>query len=1028
LALGWIAAAAAMVLAAGLGTWWLYWRNSPEHAFQLLAQAYTEKRMIELRYPSAAWGRLRVERGSSSASSALPAMQLEGEARIARALNNDPENGDWLLRSSYAALLHGDYGHARKTLEPLQQEPAFRHLATIGLGMSWFESAEKELRASDYAQAAELFSSALHNKPGDPSALFNLALTFERLQSPEKARQTWEELLRVEPKGGWSSEAKSHLDALRTKINRRQLSTPEQDAAALEPGQPPVFEKLRAAFAQDSTGHLRVPKEVLFLGQRFSSRYGDYWLVDLLTGFSEQTRPALQALVDAQDASRRGDPDAAIRLAGLAKSGFEKTGNTAGAQRASYEILYGFQRSSRPEDCLRTGTALTASIDRAHSPWLYSQALLDLAGCANMSSRFELSDRFTAESIKQAEDHGFHVLEMRGLGIRAATLSMIGRWEQAWQLDIDGLNRFWEGHYPPERAYQFYYDMSASAEAHGAYRIARDLAEEATTYIAMTGNISVEALARARLAHLDLELQDSGKATDQLSSAEKLFQRLGGGRAMSLYRADTEIGFARMDVLANHAGAALRRLRWAGENLKGFGNRPEALLYLRALVDAEQENGDARGKEQALRALIVLAEAALPSLNTEQDRVRWTHELDQGYRGLVSSLVGRDEVWQALDAWQWYRAAGYRTQNPGASQAKPGSDPLSISASELVIPTDWVRRAAGESAGATHLTFVQLPTGVAEWVYDEQQSYFHWIPIPAGRAKSMVRRFVNACSDPSSSAAVVRTSGEAIYKAFLLPLMGHLKPGRTLIVQADGPVATAPLRALPDSPTTVLGDKFPIVFTPGGPSNSSGNDDIIDMSDIAVAVGSPFIGPTISPLFPALPDASDEARETAAVFPHHTLLIGESATREAIQRALLGARVFHFAGHAVSTAGRTGLLAPDAGDKDWEDALWDPSGEPALSHCSLVVLSACETSPMTEWGASDPDSLPRALLSRGVRRVVASRWPVESQATRTLMRNFYQALQQGKPVPAALLAASAQIRQASETSHPYYWASFEVFR
>ena len=122
--------------------------------------------------------------------------------------------------------------------------------------------------------------------------------------------------------------------------------------------------------------------------------------------------------------------------------------------------------------------------------------MLELAGCANMSSDFSLADRLASESIRQSGLHAFNVLHMRGMGIRAGVFTKRGDWQEAWTMDLDGLTQFWSAAYPPSRAYQFYYDMSISAEEHGAEHVARALAAEAAIQIAAAGNVSVEALAQ----------------------------------------------------------------------------------------------------------------------------------------------------------------------------------------------------------------------------------------------------------------------------------------------------------------------------------------------------------------------------------------------------------------------------------------------------------------------------------------------------------------------------------------------------
>ena len=75
----------------------------------------------------------------------------------------------------------------------------------------------------------------------------------------------------------------------------------------------------------------------------------------------------------------------------------------------------------------------------------------------------------------------------------------------------------------------------------------------------------------------------------------------------------------------------------------------------------------------------------------------------------------------------------------------------------------------------------------------------------------------------------------------------------------------------------------------------------------------------------------------------------------------------------------------------------------------------------------DADNLALAFLTAGVPQVVASRWDVDSAATATLMRAFYQHYVAGGSAAHALQAAAGKLRASPATGHPYYWAAFDAF-
>ena len=97
-------------------------------------------------------------------------------------------------------------------------------------------------------------------------------------------------------------------------------------------------------------------------------------------------------------------------------------------------------------------------------------------------------------------------------------------------------------------------------------------------------------------------------------------------------------------------------------------------------------------------------------------------------------------------------------------------------------------------------------------------------------------------------------------------------------------------------------------------------------------------------------------------------------------------------------------------------------------NADLVVLSACQTGIGREQGGEGLIGLTRGFLYAGARRVVASLWMVDDQATSELMKHFYQnMLGPEKMRPGqALRAAQLSIRKNRAWKSPFYWAAFQV--
>jgi CHAT domain-containing protein len=91
----------------------------------------------------------------------------------------------------------------------------------------------------------------------------------------------------------------------------------------------------------------------------------------------------------------------------------------------------------------------------------------------------------------------------------------------------------------------------------------------------------------------------------------------------------------------------------------------------------------------------------------------------------------------------------------------------------------------------------------------------------------------------------------------------------------------------------------------------------------------------------------------------------------------------------------------------------------------LVVLSACSTALGREIVGEGLIGLVRGFMYAGSRRVLASLWKVDDEATSELMTRFYRALfERGLAPSAALQAAQVELLKTKRWSHPFYWAGF----
>ena len=212
---GWLAKAAAVVVAAGAG--WLGWNQwMAGDPARLIAQAYTQQRPFEYRIPLAGYAPVRLEKGSVGSFQRPPAL-LEAEGKIARELEKRPDDPKWLSLRARAEMLGWDPDMAIVSLQrALEQKPDDADLLA-DLGIAYALRAEAQDRDVAYGYAIENLSRSLKAKPDSLEALFNRAAVYERMSLYDDAVKDWRHYLDLDKSGAWRQEAQRRLAELEQK-------------------------------------------------------------------------------------------------------------------------------------------------------------------------------------------------------------------------------------------------------------------------------------------------------------------------------------------------------------------------------------------------------------------------------------------------------------------------------------------------------------------------------------------------------------------------------------------------------------------------------------------------------------------------------------------------------------------------------------------------------------------------------------------------------------------------------------------
>ncbi len=1035
----WMYAAAAVVLLASVATSVAVWHSRPGYTNGLLAEAYTEHRTLEVRIPSAKYGPMRVERGAGASSLDRPPSLLRAEALISESLRKNPNDPMWLQAKARADLLDGNYESAIKSLQrALENQPESPSLLT-DLASAYFERAEAADRPIDYGNAIESLSRALAKSPDEPIALFNRALACERMFLYTQAIDDWEQYLRADPKGPWAEDARRRLAALKQRVELHEgyvgvsllevntiaqvhaddASTPakiddrieEYLHTAIADWLPRAYpEKVQdAASTRDFREALRVLSEITL------KNHGDRWLADVLASASSPGFPlAIAEISSSIKSNDTGDNVAARQHASAAERLFTSMRQTAGALRAHVEYIFASHDAQEGTECIRAAEDLDRRLGGPPYVWLRIQADIEQGTCSWFVGNFGAARERYEKAEREAKSSGYKAIFLRTQDHLSALSTEIGDFPGGAKRTQVALSNFWSGRYPAMRGYNLYFNVYEASRLTdrphlqvAAWRDGLALSE------LFTDNV-LRAMAHSAMADAAVSAGMASLAEKEFSKTGELFAASQQIKSTRTARIEAETRLAAVEASQGRAQEAVLRLRRFAAEVSSSSDNFLQILYYTTMGDAESRIGDDKDAGSDLRTAVALANSQLQTLSDDKARIDWESRTSNAYRDYVQLLLRQGFGQTALEIWELYRgaAAGAGKRKRSTPYLPPNSleEPREVAA-RLPSLTD-----------ETVVSYAVLPGGLAIWVYDNRGVSVHWTEEKDGVVGTLADRLRRLCSDPHSDLGALRRDARAVYDLLVLPVEVKLSSGRILAIELDDRLAGLPFEALMDSRGRYASDLAPAFVSLGVYYHHDGRAmSRVSKDSRALVVGVSSSSALGGVSAPPLPDADSESEMVSGVFPSSQLLLSRDASAAAVVSRLSSASVFHFAGHAFSSHGLSGLLLSDS------LLTAESLHHVPLSRMRIAVLSACSTQGGSDGAAYDSDGLVRIFLRAGVPDVVASRWNVDSVAARHFMDFFYRALLAGDSPPEAIHRAQAVLRSVSGTEHPYYWSAFGSF-
>ena len=262
-----------------------------------------------------------------------------------------------------------------------------------------------------------------------------------------------------------------------------------------------------------------------------------------------------------------------------------------------------------------------------------------------------------------------------------------------------------------------------------------------------------------------------------------------------------------------------------------------------------------------------------------------------------------------------------------------------------------------------------------------------------------------------------RETGGKLYDILIRPLEDQiqaLSPKQFSII-ATGKLRYIPFETLWDTKNRqFLIQKYPVNYLTRISTRSIANS---TLQGGVLALGNPI------PRDPQnLAGSEEEVRNIAQLFPGSSAYIGRTATLDQFKTQAPRFPFLHLATHGCFQQGGCQKLGLEENTLLFADSQFNirDAALLGLQNTRLLTLSACQTAMQANSNGEEISGVAYVFERAGAQAVMASLWSVDDAATKDLMVEFYQNINQGMSKNEALRQAKlSQIQR-----HPFYWSPF----
>lgn len=1064
-----LAASLFVMFGSGLAAWLYFRPTDVDKGLLALNAAYREQRPVEVRLSGLKYAAKANQRGSVKVD------YFQRDRASSLLLNAVDSRRD---AASHQAL--GEYYVTERAFEKaidqlemaLQIDPQNAKIHS-DLGAALLEDGRTNYPDSKSGKGAERFAESLQHLNRALSldkslaeALFNRALLHGYLMLLPQAEADWRQYLQVDSKSKWADEARTNLKNIEERKNKTSKNDEEifrQFLAARESGDDDntwtivssnqnragniVVERLIDGYLQKSLSvH---PKEadadlavLSYVGDLAVRKSKDRYYMDLALYYRSlnvDQRRRIQAARGLMKEGHEGWGQVAVAesfsLFDKARRGFQLEGDLEEAKVAGYWSSFSYMRQLQLEQSKQILDALISACEARSYLWLKARCLYQRSALEFRLNQHSKAVDFALQSAALAESIGDAVGLLNAVSSLIEYYRYLGNYQKSLSYIQRALPLLEAIALDPVQGSRHY---ALSAIAFSAIKHFDAAEAYQTEALRLAQSIKADTGLSYNYAFLGLINGKLGKFEEGLKNIDIAIEKAHprpNEPANALLIAYASLQKGNIEREMGDCGSALNSYE---RTIQLYNNQRYTTHIFQAhkgklfCYISQQENELAR---QEIATTLGLLDKYREEILEEDNRNTFFDVEQNVYDVAIDFEVNRmndsERGFTYLQSSQ-SRALANRLKGDPEATAR-------ITDRQAINPVSTTTSLAETRARMLPQTeivqYAVLEKRLLIWVISTERIELRKSEVAQKDLNDKLLRYLKYLKNPSGGNDEGIQLAKDLYAILVQPVEGLISKNKQICIVPDKTLGFLPFGSLMSSAGKYLIEDYVLstsrslnVFLLS--SAEASQQGAQPEAELILSVGNPKFDRDAFPDFQDLPAAGREAANVAALYQKRVVLVEDKATVKAVKEQLEHADVIHLAMHSEldeEAPLRSKLILAKSANSEsvlYAHEIYNLN----LTHTRLVVLSACQTGAEHYYGGEGMASLARIFINAHVPLVVASLWPIDSDATEELMVIFHKHRTRGSTTAEALAQAQREMLRnpTGQYRHPYYWSAFTL--